>query len=57
MSTGKKMSAQEKEWRADSDMRTLVEYNRIMQDPERKRMAKAKLKKEQAALNAAAKNA
>ncbi len=57
MATTKKMSAQEKEWRAESDMRTLIEYNRIQQDPERKRMAKAKLKKEQEALNAAAKNA
>ncbi len=49
-----KMSAQEKEWKAESDMRTCVEYHRIMKDPARKKAAMEKLKKEQEALNAAA---
>lgn len=34
-----KMSAEEKKWRAESDARTLVEYQKIMEDSKRRAAA------------------
>lgn len=37
----------EKEWRAEDDARTLIEYQRIFKDKERMKEAKRKLKERQ----------
>lgn len=42
-----KMSEDEKEWRAEDDARTLIEYQKIYKDKKRMEEAKKKLKEKQ----------
>lgn len=42
-----KISKEEKEWRAEDDARTLIEYQKIYKDKKRMEEAKKKLKEKQ----------
>lgn len=50
----KSRAAQEKEWRTESDVSTVIEYNKIMADPTRKKAMQAKAKQMKAGLDKAA---
>jgi hypothetical protein len=47
----KVMSADEKRWQAESDARTMAQYEEIMQDSARRRAAVAEAKKQASDLN------
>lgn len=47
----KKLSADEKKWRADSDAETMARYEEIMGDAERRRMAISAAKSKAADMN------
>ena len=47
----KLMSADEKRWQAESDARTMAQYEEIMQDSARRRAAVAEAKKQASDLN------
>lgn len=47
----KSMSADEKRWQAESDARTMAQYEEIMQDSARRRAAVAEAKKQASDLN------
>lgn len=49
--TTKLMSADEKRWQAESDARTMAQYEEIMQDAARRRAAVAEAKKQASDLN------
>lgn len=46
------MAAEEKEWRAESDMNTLLAAEKIKADPKRLKPAMAKMREQQKALRA-----
>ncbi len=46
----KEMEDQEKQWKCEADLRTMVEASKIMADPERKKAAMAEAKKQMDAL-------
>ena len=46
-----KMSAEERKWQAESDARTMANYEEIMQDANRRKAAIAEAKKQAAELN------
>ena len=48
--TKAEMEKQEKQWRAESDVRTLIDASKILNDSERKKAAMAEAKKQEAAL-------
>lgn len=47
-----KMSSEDKKWRAESDLSTLIEAKKIQSDPERLKMALAKRDERMAGLKA-----
>ena len=50
------ISKEEKEWRAEEDMRTLMEYQKLMKDEERKEAAIKKLKEREKQIKQAIKD-
>lgn len=52
VSVAKSMAAQDREWQAESDLRTLSEARKIQADPARKRAAQALAQKRLADLKA-----
>ena len=50
MAKEKSMAAQEKEWQAEGDLRTLVDAEKIKKDPARMKAAMAKAKEQKTAL-------
>jgi hypothetical protein len=49
-----RMSVDEKEWQAEMDVSTVVQYNKIMTDPARKKAMQAKARKMKEGLDKAA---
>ena len=54
MAAAPKMSADQKEWQAEMDVNTVIQYNKIMADPARKKAMQAKAKKMKEGLDKAA---
>lgn len=51
MASAKQLSADEKRWQAESDARTMAQYEEIMQDAARRKAAVAEAKKQASELN------
>lgn len=54
MAASPKMSADEKEWQAEQDVHTVIQYNKIMADSARKKAMQAKARKMKEGLDQAA---